>query len=185
MLHVLHQKGRGDREPLPVITEEDRRTNEKNGIRTNLRIQTKPPVHDRPPAKGMEDPSPSGMDGNGEPNGIDEGTSIRNTKRPSQMAHNRSGTDLVYLHPTRRTTAPQRPKMTGKGYSTTPTKNVFTFITCLHLETARSEDKKTTPTISKTALFSIVFTFITKNNNKDLEKRMKGIKGSYRATKGK
>lgn len=130
MLHVLHQKGRGDREPLPVITEEDRRTNEENGIRTKIRIQAKPPIHDRHPAKGMEDPSPSGMDGNGEPNGIDEGTSIRSTKTPSQMAHNRSGRDLVYLHPIRRTTAPQRPKMTGRGNRLPPPQTFFTFITC-------------------------------------------------------
>lgn len=156
MLHVLHQKGRGDRESLPVIDEEDRRANETNGIRTKVRIQALSPIHDRHPAKGMEDSPSPGMDGNGEPNGIDEGETIR-PPQPSQMAHNRSGMDLVYLHPIQRITASQRPKTTGRG-NRLPLKTsslsslvfqFFTFITylpilhfftCLHFETALSEE---------------------------------------------
>lgn len=121
MLHVLHQKGRGDRESLPVIDEEDRRANETNGIRTKVRIQTLSPIHDRHPAKGMEDSPSPGMDGNGEPNGIDEGETIR-PPQPSQMPYNRSGTDLVYLHPIQRITALQRPKMPGRGNRLPPIK---------------------------------------------------------------
>lgn len=184
MLHVLHQKGRGDRESLPVIDEEDRRANETNGIRTKVRIQTLSPIHDRHPAKGMEDSPSPGMDGNGEPNGIDEGETIR-PPRPSQMPHNRSGMDLVYLHPIQRITASQRLKMAHENSSSLSSllSRFFTFITylpilhfftCLHFETALSEEQKTPLTISKTSFFLLFFTFITKKNYKDLEKRIRG-----------
>lgn len=122
MLHVLHQKGRGDRESLPVIDEEDRRANETNGIRTKVRIQTLSPIHDRHPAKGMEDSHSPGMDGNGEPNGIDEGETIRPpttfTNAPQSL---RDGLGIS-THPIQRITASQRPKMPGRGNRLPPIK---------------------------------------------------------------
>lgn len=109
MLHVLHQKGRGDRESLPVIDEEDRRANETNGIRTKVRIQTLSPIHDRHPAKGMEDSPSPGMDGNGEPNGIDEGETIRPpTTFTNGLQSIRDGLGISTPHPKdHRLTTPQ------------------------------------------------------------------------------